>query len=80
MKLSLQTFIVFCASILIILELIQILTNGIETDVVWTRYKDREISCHIWRIRCHNQYVRAADLQISDEFKVQPTIAVIVWL
>ena len=42
MKLSIQTFIVFCASILIILELIQILTNGIETDVVWTRYKDRE--------------------------------------
>ncbi len=49
---------------------IDTLTNAIENNVVWAICKDREVSCHLWRICCDNQYIGSTGLKINDKFKL----------
>jgi hypothetical protein len=76
-EIEMRRFSVFWASLLIFHEIVHILTV-IETNVVRTKCKNRELSCLFRNIRCHNQYVCSIGLKISDEFKLVSTAVVII--
>lgn len=42
----------------------------IESDIVWTRCKDRERAYFILRNRCYNQNIRSVGLKISSKSKI----------
>ncbi len=67
----------FCANYS---QIIDTLTNTIESDVVWAICRDREWSCYIWRICCDNQYIRSTGLKINDKFELMIIAAfIILW-
>lgn len=74
-----KTYSVILSSLLTIHKNLARLTNAIETDIVWTKYKHRECPCRTKTSHCHHQYVCSVHLKASYKFEPTATIALIIF-